>query len=151
MADFIDMQRDLGIDHRSLSSLASKLHILRFYLDKKKENVVSSIDGVIVFVSPRYYGDPPAIGDVYICNVQSKGTVYWAEPLVKVNTAMLIGLDDRIKDEMFDYYLAFLLSGIIGIYRTWALSDGSVPIERVSEVANDLTLNGLSSLESRLD
>ena len=39
----------------------------------------------------------------------------------------------------------FCVSGIIGIYRTWALSDGSVPIERVSEVANDLTLNGLSS------
>ena len=67
-----------------------------------------------------------------------------------------IPLDDfmapqGLKDEMFDYYLAFLLSGIIGIYRTWALSDGSVPIERVSEVANDLTLNGLSSLESRLE
>ena len=60
-------------------------------------------------------------------------------------------LPQGLKDEMFDYYLAFLLSGIIGIYRTWALSDGSVPIERVSEVANDLTLNGLSSLESRLD
>ncbi len=60
-------------------------------------------------------------------------------------------LSQGLKDEMFDYYLAFLLSGIIGIYRTWALSDGSVPIERVSEVANDLTLNGLSSLESRLD
>lgn len=56
-----------------------------------------------------------------------------------------------LKDEMFDYYLAFLLSGIIGIYRTWALSDGSVPIERVSAVANDLTLNGLSSLESRFE
>ena len=60
-------------------------------------------------------------------------------------------LPQGLKDEMFDYYLSFLLSGIIGIYRTWALSDGSVPIERVSEVANDLTLNGLSSLESRLD
>lgn len=60
-------------------------------------------------------------------------------------------LPQGLKDEMFDYYLAFLLSGIIGIYRTWALSDGSVPIERVSEVANDLTLNSLSSLESRLD
>lgn len=59
-------------------------------------------------------------------------------------------LPHGLKDEMFDYYLAFLLSGIIGIYRTWALSDGSVPIERISEVANDLTLNGLSSLESRL-
>ena len=60
-------------------------------------------------------------------------------------------LPHGLKDEMFDYYLAFLLSGIIGIYRTWVLSDGSVPIERVSEVANNLTLNGLSSLESRLE
>ena len=60
-------------------------------------------------------------------------------------------LPHGLKDEMFDYYLAFLLSGIIGIYRTWALSDGSVPIERISEVANNLTLNGLSSLESRFE
>lgn len=60
-------------------------------------------------------------------------------------------LPHGLKDEMFDYYLAFLLSGIIGIYRTWALSDGSVPIERISAVANDLTLNGLSSLESRFE
>ena len=59
-------------------------------------------------------------------------------------------LPEGIKDEMFEYYLAFLLSGIIGIYRTWALSDGSVALERVSAVANDLTLNGLSSLETRL-
>lgn len=60
-------------------------------------------------------------------------------------------LPHGLKDEMFDYYLAFLLSGIIGIYRTWALSDGSVPIARISEVANNLTLNGLSSLESRFE
>ena len=60
-------------------------------------------------------------------------------------------LPEGLKDEMFDYYLAFLLSGIIGIYRTWALSDGSVPIERVSAVANDLTISGLSSLESRFE
>lgn len=59
-------------------------------------------------------------------------------------------LPHGLKDEMFDYYLAFLLSGIIGVYRMWALSDGSVPIERVSAVANDLALNGLSSLEPRL-
>lgn len=59
-------------------------------------------------------------------------------------------LPEGLKDEMFDYYLAFLLSGIIGIYRAWVLSDGSIPIERVSAVANDLTLNGLSSLEPRL-
>lgn len=55
-----------------------------------------------------------------------------------------------LKDDMFDYYIAFLLSGIIGIYRTWALSDGTVDIERVSQVANELTVNGLRSLEDRL-
>ena len=58
-------------------------------------------------------------------------------------------LPEGLKDEMFDYYMAFLLSGLIGIYRAWALSDGTVPIERVGEVANELTLEGLSSLESR--
>lgn len=71
------------------------------------------------------------------------------EPLERKITERNL-LPHGLKDEMFDYYLAFLLSGIIGIYRTWALSDGSVPIERISEVANNLTLNGLSSLESRL-
>ena len=55
-----------------------------------------------------------------------------------------------LKDDMFDYYIAFLLSGIIGIYRTWALSDGSVDISRVSKVANELTVSGLRSLEGRL-
>ena len=60
-------------------------------------------------------------------------------------------LPHGLKDELFDYYLACLRSGIIGSYRSWALSDGSVPIERISEVANNLTLNGLSSLESRFE
>lgn len=55
-----------------------------------------------------------------------------------------------LPDELFEFYLSFLLSGIVGIYRAWVLSDGSVPIERVSGVANDLVLKGLSSLEGRL-
>lgn len=66
----------------------------------------------------------------------------------EIQDRRLIPLD--LKDEMFDYYVAFLLSGIIGIYRTWALSDGSVDIARVSKVANELTVKGLMSLEGRL-
>lgn len=57
---------------------------------------------------------------------------------------------EHLVDDLFEYYLSFLLSGIIGAYRTWALSDGEVPIEKVSKVANDLLLYGLSSLENRL-
>lgn len=56
-----------------------------------------------------------------------------------------------LPDELFEYYLSFLLSGIVGIYRAWMLSDGSIPIERVSAVANDLTQHGLMSLRARLE
>ena len=56
-----------------------------------------------------------------------------------------------LPDELFEYYLSFLLSGIVGVYRAWMLSDGSVPIERVSAVANDLTQHGLMSLRARLE
>lgn len=56
-----------------------------------------------------------------------------------------------LPDELFEYYLSFLLSGIVGIYRAWVLSDGLIPIEQVSAVANDLTQRGLMSLEKRLD
>ena len=66
-------------------------------------------------------------------------------PLDDFMTRLRVPLEHEIAER------DLLPHGIIGIYRTWALSDGSVPIERVSEVANDLTLNGLSSLESRLD
>lgn len=56
-------------------------------------------------------------------------------------------LPDDLLDELYDYYVSFILSGIVGIYRAWALSDGSVPLERVSRVADDLTVRGLMSLE----
>ena len=58
-------------------------------------------------------------------------------------------IPEELVDEMFDYYMSFLLSGIIGVYRTWALSDGEVPIEKVSGVANELMMHGLSSLKDR--
>lgn len=55
-----------------------------------------------------------------------------------------------LSSEMFEYYLSFLLSGIVGIYRAWVLGGGKVPIEDVSAVANELMLKGLSSVEARL-
>lgn len=55
-----------------------------------------------------------------------------------------------LPDELFEYYLSFILSGIVGIYRTWVLSDQNVPLEKISDVASGLTLMGLSSLHDRL-
>ncbi len=59
-------------------------------------------------------------------------------------------IPERIKDDMFEYYLSYILSGLIGIYRTWSLAEDPVDIERVSDVANKLTMYGLSSLRGRL-
>lgn len=58
-------------------------------------------------------------------------------------------LPKNLRTQLFDYYLAFLLSGIIGIYRSWALSDDKVAIEEISEIATLLTMRGLSCLEGR--
>ena len=63
----------------------------------------------------------------------------------EISTRRLLG--DDLLDELYDYYVSFILSGIVGIYRAWALSVGSVPLERVSQVADDLTMRGLMSLE----
>ena len=63
----------------------------------------------------------------------------------EISTRRLLG--DDLLDELYDYYVSFILSGVVGIYRAWALSDGSVSLERVSQVADDLTMRGLMSLE----
>ena len=56
----------------------------------------------------------------------------------------------RVPDELLDYYLSFILGGIISTYRNWLLSNGDVPVERVSEVARALTMNGLASINPDL-
>lgn len=53
----------------------------------------------------------------------------------------------RLPPEVLEYYLSFLFGGILSIYRTWILSDRSMPLERVSEMANELIVGGLSSLD----
>ena len=55
----------------------------------------------------------------------------------------------EVVDELFDYYLSFILSGIIAVCRTWLMSDRFIPLERVFEMADSLILTGLESLKSR--
>ncbi|MDO4596024.1 MAG: TetR/AcrR family transcriptional regulator [Coriobacteriaceae bacterium] len=52
----------------------------------------------------------------------------------------------KLPPELLEYYLSFIFGGIISIYRAWINSDRSVPIERVSAIANDLILEGLGSV-----
>lgn len=56
---------------------------------------------------------------------------------------------NQVPREVVEYYLSFLLGGIISVYRAWLLSDGSTPIETVSGVANSLMLSGLGGLAAR--
>ena len=56
----------------------------------------------------------------------------------------------QVPHDQIDYYLSFIMAGILSIYRSWLKSDRTTPIEEVSSIANDLILNGLSSIESRI-
>lgn len=79
----------------------SRLHVLKFHMDRRGENIVSEIDRTIVFVNPGYVGDWPEVGEIWFCNVIPHNNVYWADPLIRVNSALLMGLDERIRNEMF--------------------------------------------------
>lgn len=52
--------------------------------------------------------------------------------------------------DQIDYYLSFIMAGILSIYRAWLKSDRTTPIEEVSSIANDLILSGLSSIGGRI-
>ncbi|MDO5854033.1 MAG: hypothetical protein Q4Q62_08395, partial [Thermoplasmata archaeon] len=102
MADLIDLQKELGIKPGEMSAVASRLHVLRFDWDKKGVNVVSSLDHVIVFVSPHYNGDQPEIGDVWLCSVEPHSSVFWAYPLMRITSSFLMGLSDGMREEIYD-------------------------------------------------
>lgn len=107
--DFLDLQRQYneilgseGFDVNDLSREIKKLRILGFHLDReKKSNVVSEIDGKIVFVD-RMYTSQVAIGDVWICSVIEKGTVYYATPLKKITAATAMDFSDNIREEIIN-------------------------------------------------
>lgn len=53
---------------------------------------------------------------------------------------------ESVSDELFDFYLQFCVTGTLSVYRLWLLSNRSVPIERASEAARRLLVEGLSGL-----
>lgn len=53
--------------------------------------------------------------------------------------------------DSIEWYLSYFLGGILTMYRKWATSDGSFPLEEVSSMARDLTMKGLSIFEEKQD
>ena len=53
---------------------------------------------------------------------------------------------DGMSREALEYRVAFMLGGIISVYRRWILSDGEFPVEEVSRAACELTRHGLSGM-----
>ncbi len=98
---FMDMQRELGIDY-DLRGIVSQFRVLRFDLDRVGDKVVSKIDNEIVFIDRRWEGDRPKVGEIWVCRVTHPGTVYVAEPLVRVDPSFLMGLGESQRREIMD-------------------------------------------------
>ncbi len=106
--DFIDFQRDFGSEFTEnftgddLEKQMKKLRILRFGLDKKRVNIVSSIEGTIVFVDRDYAGTVQT-DDVWLCSVTESGNVYYAVPLKKFTSATFAEFDERLRAEVEEH------------------------------------------------
>lgn len=103
--DFVKWQRDMlgsvedsGFTEDDYREQVRKLRILSFHVDRKGENIVSQIDGVIAFVDRRYNGERVMPGDVWLCTAVMSGTVYYVMPLRKITSSMIMGLSDEIRD-----------------------------------------------------
>ncbi len=79
-----------------------KLYVLRFGLDARKENIVSSIGGVIAFIDRKYNGEAVGEGDVWFCSGTLWNNVYYVMPLRKITSAMIMGLGEGIRNEVID-------------------------------------------------
>lgn len=83
-----------------IESEISKLQILVFRLDGRGENVVSSIDGTIVFVDRWYSGEKVNVGDMWLCSVRYTGTVYHAMPMKKITVDMIMGMSESLRNDV---------------------------------------------------
>ena len=71
--DFMDWQRDMsnvvesnGFTQDDYREQIRRLKVLGFHIDRKGVNIVSEIDGVIVFVDRKYSGEKVLAGDVWL-------------------------------------------------------------------------------------
>ena len=85
-----------------LEAETSKLQILVFRLDGRGENVVSSIDGTIVFVDRWYSGEKVNAGDIWLCSVRYTGKVYHAMPMKKITVDMIMGMSEGLRNDIVD-------------------------------------------------
>ena len=107
--DFMDWQRDMsnvvesnGFTQDDYREQIRRLKVLGFHIDRKGVNIVSEIDGVIVFVDRKYSGEKVLAGDVWLCSATMVGMVYYAMPLKKITSSMIMGLSDEIRDQIID-------------------------------------------------
>ena len=107
--DFFDFQRqmadsaeDAGFGEEEVHDQVRKLKILGFHIDRKGENIVSEIDGIIAFVDRKYNGEKVMPGDTWLCSATMATTVYYVMPLKKITSSMIMGLSDDIREDIID-------------------------------------------------
>ena len=98
---FSDVIAPEGFDENDLSKEVKKLRILQFRYNEKKGNVISDIDGKIVFVHWNHT-DRVAVGDVWLCSISDSGSVYYAIPLLKITASTAMDFSESIRSQIID-------------------------------------------------
>ena len=106
--DLLAWQREelekAGFTPEMIADPVAKLKVLAFdFNEQKGEGVISRIGKTYVFVKPSEQESVTVLpGEVWICLVESAGSVYNAIPLLKIDASMLFGLSDDIRDEIVE-------------------------------------------------
>lgn len=93
---------DDGFDTEDLKRETRKLRILGFNLDRRGENIVSRVNGAITFIDTRYNGDKVLPGDIWLCSVEPYDAVYYATPLRRITSTMLLGMSEEMRNGIVD-------------------------------------------------
>ena len=73
----------------------------------------------------------------------------------KFEDQMISLIRDEVASQMHtdpvatEYVIHFILAGEISVYKAWLKSDKNFPVEKLSEMINELALNGVRSLVDR--
>ena len=93
-----------GLTLQDISEPVYNMTVLAFEFNEQKgEGVISRVGKTHVFVKPSVQESVLVLpGEVWICLMESLGSVYNAIPLLKIDASMLFGLSDEIRDEIVE-------------------------------------------------
>ncbi len=89
-----------GFTKDDYCEMVRRLHVLLFHIDHKGDNIMSHINGTIVFMDRGCMRKRVLEGDLCLCSAELRNNVYYAMSLKKITSSMIMGFSDDIRERI---------------------------------------------------